>query len=126
MKKYLGYLFFLTLLFTSNAFAEPTSASEVFTQLGDTAGNIGKGLRDAGFIIAGFGLIVFSFMAIFNKISWKTLAYIMLSTFILSVMIGVISYIQEGGKGTVDIKFGDVQSSDGGGGSPRVDSGHRN
>lgn len=131
MKKYLAYSLFLAVfLFTNNAFAEPTDAREVFSKLATTAGELGMGLRNAGFLIAGFGLIVFSFMAIFNKISWKTLAYIMLSTFILSTMIGIIGYIKkDDGYGNSNLSFSDIQDTGDGwsiGGSPRVNSGHRN
>lgn len=111
MKKYLAYSLFLAVfLFTNNAFAE--GAGEVFTKLAETAGSIGMGLRNAGFLIAGFGLIVFSFMAIFNKISWKTLAYIMLCTFILSTMIGIIGYIKKGERSnSSNLNFSDVQNT---------------
>ena len=92
-KKLFVYILFLLML-PSVCMAAPDGA--IFKQLADKAQNIGIGLRDAGFIIAGMGLIVFSFMAIFNKISWKTLAYIMLSCFILSLMCAVINYIGHG------------------------------
>lgn len=116
MKKASWFLFILLLVcIAGDAFAAGSggsgsgggSASSVFSGLSTSASKIGKGLRDVGFIIAGFGLIVFSFMAIFNKISWKTLAYIMMSTFILSSMVGIISYFSGGSS---SVKFGDVKS----------------
>lgn len=75
----------------------------IFGKLAGKATQIGQGLQDAGFIIAGLGLIVFTFMAIFNKIQWKTLAYIMFSTAVLSAMAGIISYISNG-KGRVSLR----------------------
>ena len=99
---------------TPDAFAG--EENEIFDQLAARAAGVGVGLRNSGYIIAGFGLIVFSFMAIFNKISWKTLAYIMLSCFILSVMFWVVTYIAEGGRGVPDLRFdtqGDL-AADGG------------
>lgn len=65
---------------------------EIWTKLADKASLIGGGLQRSGFIIAGLGLIVFSFMAIFNKISWKNLAYIMVSCFVLTAMVALINY----------------------------------
>lgn len=81
--------------------ADPEVANPVFAGLASRALSIGLGLRDAGFLIAGFGLIVFSFMAIFNKISWKMLAYIMFSTFVLSVMVATVNWVAGPGEGTM-------------------------
>lgn len=83
----------LGLFSATGAFAD---GGDIFGQLASKAEDVGLGLRDAGFIIAGLALIVFSFMAIFNKISWKTLAYIMMSTFILTAMVAVINYVSDG------------------------------
>lgn len=91
-------LFLATLLIAlfaaSGAYAD--GGGDIFGKLADKAWTVGSGLRDAGFIIAGLGLVVFAFMAIFNKISWKTLAYIMMSTFILTAMIAAINYVSDG------------------------------
>lgn len=104
--------FFILLLLilvgmTSNAFAG--EENEIFDQLAARATAVGVGLRDSGFIIAGFGLVFFSFMAIFNKISWKTLAYIMLSCFILSTMFWYVMWVAEGSRGGVPDLHYDVQ-----------------
>ncbi|MBP5352410.1 MAG: hypothetical protein J6Y91_01420 [Alphaproteobacteria bacterium] len=92
--------------------------ADIFDSLAGKAGVIGQGLQSSGFIIAGVGLIVFTFMAIFNKIQWKTLAYIMFSTALLSAMIAVIGWAS-GGKSrsaTGSLKFdqGYVATSDNG------------
>ncbi|MBR6355449.1 MAG: hypothetical protein IKR92_01215 [Alphaproteobacteria bacterium] len=112
MKKSLLFLFvsFAFMGVAEDAFAG--NADVIFDILASKGGTIGKGLRDTGFLIAGFGLIVFSFMAIFNKISWKMLAYIMFSTFVLSTMIGIIGYISGGQSGQ---PFPDIQSTGAGG-----------
>lgn len=96
---FISILFLCFLLLPSVCMA--AAGEEIFNQLADKAQTIGTGLRDSGFIIAALGLIVFSFMAIFNKISWKTLAYIMLSTFILTAMFAVINYVASGGGGNI-------------------------
>ena len=86
-----GLLLLGVILFSNNAHA--ATAGDIFDQLANRAGTLGAGLKQSGYIIAAFGLIVFSFMAIFNKISWKNLAYIMMSCFILTFMVSVINYI---------------------------------
>lgn len=73
------------------------AGEDIFDSLADRAQTIGEGLTGVGYVIAGLGLIIFSFMAIFNKIKWSTLAYIMLSCFVLSAMVFVITMFQEGG-----------------------------
>lgn len=94
MKK-LGVLFFtvvmISVLFAGPAFADG-GGDAIWGKLAGKAALIGNGLKQSGYAIAGLGLIFFSFMAIFNKISWKNLAYIMLSCFVLSVMFGLINY----------------------------------
>ena len=100
MKKVCGLCFLViifSVMFVCPALADPsastaTSGDEIWTKLADKASLIGFGLKKSGYIIAGIGLIFFSFMAVFNKISWKNLAYIMLSCFVLSVMVGLINY----------------------------------
>ena len=107
-----GVLFFavLSLCVTGVAYAADASsagsASEVFDKLAGKAAFIGQGLRRAGFAIAGLGLIVFSFMAIFNKISWKNLAYIMVSCFVISAMGLIIEFARDDtGINDADLNF---------------------
>ncbi|MBQ9271958.1 MAG: hypothetical protein IJ218_06820 [Alphaproteobacteria bacterium] len=84
------WVLFFVVLFVPDAFAD------IFDDLAKKAKFVGTGFGKTGYLVAGFGLIVFSFMAIFNKISWKNLAYIMLSTFILSVMTFIVSEMSDG------------------------------
>lgn len=51
-----------------------------------------KDVRKIVYIIAGFGLVMFSVLAIFNKISFKHLSYIMISLTILALMMPFIEY----------------------------------
>ena len=96
--KRLSVLFFtvvlISVLFISPAFADG-GGDAIWGKLAGKAALIGDGLRRSGYMIAGLGLIFFSFMAIFNKISWKNLAYIMLSCFVLSIMFGLINYFSD-------------------------------
>lgn len=77
----------------SPAFAD----TDIWGKLATIAGQLGGGLQKSGFLIGGIGLAFFSFMAIFNKISWKNLAYIMLSCFVLSAMVGLLNYFSKEG-----------------------------
>ncbi len=96
MKKNL-YLLLLICAFCVLGTSPALADDEIWTKLADKASLIGAGLQRSGFIIAGLGLVVFSFMAIFNKISWKNLAYIMVSCFVLSGMVGLINYFSKKG-----------------------------
>lgn len=77
--------------------------ADVFDKLAKLGGSLGGGLKRSGFMIAGLGLIAFSVAAIFGKVSWKTLAYIMMCTFILASMTAVVSYM--GGKSIPNANF---------------------
>ena len=92
-----------------------TAGADIWSYLAAMAGKVGGGLTGSGYIIAGLGLITFSFMAIFNKIKWSTLAYIMLSTFVLSAMTWLVSSAQDGGS------FAWIGGFNGGGASPDIE-----
>lgn len=49
-------------------------------------------LREIVYMIAGFGLVMFTVMAIFNKISYKHLGYIMIGLSLLALMFPFIEY----------------------------------
>ena len=94
-----------------------TAGADIWSDLAAKAGKVGGGLTGSGYIIAGLGLITFSFMAIFNKIKWSTLAYIMLSTFVLSAMTWVVTSAQSDSKNG----FAWIGGFNGGGASPDID-----
>lgn len=97
----------MAVLYTNCAYAD----GDIFDSLASKAGTIGSGLKDTGYVIAALGLIAFSFMAIFNKISWKTLAYIMMSCFLLSAMTALINFVKERDGGTSDVQFSNNNGS---------------
>ena len=72
-------------------------SGNIFEQLACRAGVIGSGLKTVGYMIAGFGLIVFSFAAIFGKVKWPLFATIMFSCFLLSATIFVINMMTKSG-----------------------------
>jgi len=105
LKKIYEMLFFAVIMLLPRlAFAEGETGggaeggdADIWGTLAEKAQTVGEGLADAGYMIAGLGLVVFSFMAIFNKIKWSTLAYIMTSVFVLSAMTFVIRSVQKDG-----------------------------
>lgn len=62
-------------------------------------------IRRIVYILGGFGLIAFTFAAIFNKISFKHLANIALSLFLLSMMTPFIEYFTRD-EGAVGLQYG--------------------
>lgn len=109
----------LLLLTVSSSFA--SDADVVFDTLASRAGTVGAGLRQSGYLIAGFGLIMFSVLAIFNKISWKTFAYIAVSCFVLSITAAIINYISnDTSSGSVRYtgSGSKIKFDDGNGGAP--------
>ncbi len=84
------------------------SGGDIFDQLACRAANVGNGLRESGYVIAGFGLIMFSFFAIFGKVKWPLFCTIMFSCFMLSVMVFVIGLMAEesGGSWKDDLPSG--------------------
>ena len=76
----------------------PEAQADVFSSLKGLAEKTGNVFIKVGYMVAGIGLLAFAVAAIFNKISWKTLAYIMMSTFILSLLAShaISNYVQKG------------------------------
>ena len=73
------------------------AGGNIFQQLACRAAVIGDGLKTVGYMIAGFGLIVFSFAAIFGKVKWPLFATIMFSCFLLSATVFVINMMTDKG-----------------------------
>ena len=107
-------VFILFSVSVSDAYAAAVSG-DVFSKLSSLGTSLGTGLAKSGYYIAGLGLIAFSVAAIFNKISWKTLAYIMMSTFILTLLLSGVIYdaLQVNGsfKALGGVKFNGVSGS---------------
>ena len=72
-------------------------SGNIFQQLACRAGVIGSGLKTVGYMIAGFGLIVFSFMAIFGKVKWPVFCTIMFCCFLLSATVFVVNMMTKSG-----------------------------
>ncbi len=65
-----------------------------------------KDVRKIVYIIAGFGLIMFAVLAIFNKISFKHLSYICIGLFLLSVMMPFINYFSGANLADPELNYG--------------------
>lgn len=76
---------------------ESCGSGNIFQQLACRAGVIGSGLKTVGYMIAGFGLIVFSFAAIFGKVKWPVFATIMFCCFLLSATVFVVNMMTKDG-----------------------------
>lgn len=72
--------------------ADGGQSSDIFTTLQKKLYETLKDLRKIVYVISGFGLVVFSVAAIFNKISYKHLGYIMIGLSLLSLMFPFLEY----------------------------------
>ena len=68
----------------------------VMNTLGERTQTFARQLRSFAFIISGFGIIMFTWAAIFGKINFRHLGYIMISLFFLSGVGLFISYFTGG------------------------------
>ena len=87
-------LFFLALLLMLCFMPETSWAAEgsIFDIISAKMIETVKDVRRIVYIVAGFGLIMFAVLAIFNKISFKHLSYICIGLFLLAVMMPFINY----------------------------------
>lgn len=85
-----------------------TSSEEgVFHGIAERTGVFAEGLRKLAYVISGFGIVMFTFLAICGKINFKHLGYIFISLFFLSGMGALITYVK-GGNTTLVYKFDDT------------------
>lgn len=75
---------------------DASASSAVFGALATKTGQFAEGLRKLAYVISGFGIIMFTFLAICGKINFKHLGYIMISLFFLSGMGALITYVKGG------------------------------
>ncbi len=84
----------------------PDASAAVFHSIAMKTGMFAEGLRKLAYVISGFGIIMFTFLAICGKINFKHLGYIMISLFFLSGMGALITYIK-GGNTELTYRFDD-------------------
>ncbi len=97
LKQYLKPVFMLTmfgvLIFATAAFsAQADSNGNIFDTLEYKIYATLHDLRQIVYVISGFGLVMFAVAAIFNKISYKHLGYIMIGLSLLSLMFPFLEY----------------------------------
>lgn len=80
------------LLCTSASYAD----AGIFTDLSDRTTDFAVGLRNLAYVISGFGIVMFTFLAIGGKINFKHLGYIVLCLFMLSAVGSIIWYLTDG------------------------------
>ena len=108
------FLFIATIAFLAVCPQDVWAAEgSVFEKVRDKAASSLKDIKLVVYILAGFGLIGFSFMAIFNKISWKWFANIAISLFLLSVMGLFIDDFTGTSKHSTLLDYGNYLSGDG-------------
>lgn len=90
--KMLLIAFIVVLLNSSFAYS-----ADIFDTMAGNATNFAVGLRNFAYVISGFGIIMFTFLAISGKINFKHLGYIVLCLFFLSAVGSLIVYITNGG-----------------------------
>lgn len=67
----------------------------VFDTLAERTGSFAQGFRNLAMVLSGFGIIMFTFLAICGKINFKHLGYIFISLFFLSGVGALIVYIAD-------------------------------
>ncbi len=93
MKNKMKYITVFVLCICFSMFFCVNAYADIFDSLSGKASIFAQHLRNLAYVISGFGIIMFTFMAIFGKISFKHLGYISISLFILSAMGALIDYV---------------------------------
>ena len=86
--------------------AEAWAANNIFSTIRSRIVQTLKDSHQLVYLLAGFGLIGFAFMAIFNKISWKWFTNIAIGLFLVAVMGMFISYFTGDEQIAKDLDFG--------------------
>lgn len=93
------------------AFVTDASAANIFETVKEKVYNTLHDLRAIIYIIGGFGLVCFTFAAIFGRISFKHLATISFSLFLVAAMGLFISYFTEDGTAASKLEYRDNTSA---------------
>jgi hypothetical protein len=84
--------------------------ADIFDSLSQKAISFAVNLRYLAYVLSGFGIIMFTYLAISGKINFKHLGYISISLFILAAMGALIDYVttNDRNKLTYSTKFSDT------------------
>lgn len=83
----------LVILFMALTCNMAYASGSVFEDLSGRTTEYAVGLRNFAYVISGFGIIMFTFLAICGKINFKHLGYIVICLFFLSATGALIDYI---------------------------------
>ncbi len=86
------------------------SGGDVFGRMERLGLSLGRGMLKSGYLIAGLGLAACSVAAIFGKVNWTTLSYIMIAVFIIAITISGALYNAAGYRGSLgpgNLSYGD-------------------
>lgn len=110
MRNRINLIILSILCISFSMFVCDTAQAEIFDTLSGRAVVFATGLRNLAYVISGFGIIMFTFLAISGKINFKHLGYISISLFILAAMGAFIDYITSGtgDKPSLASTFGDT------------------
>lgn len=81
------------------------ASAAVFKELADKTAAFAGQLRYLAYAISGFGIIMFTFLAICGKINFKHLGYIVMCLFFLSGTAALITYVSDA---PVKLKYNDT------------------
>lgn len=98
---------------SENAGSNGSGGADVFDTIASKVTSTLADLRYIAYIIAGFGIIVFAYGAIFGKLSWKHLANIAIGLFLIAMMAPFIEYFTYSKAGTgSQLKYGSYLAAD--------------
>ncbi len=86
------------------------TSGDIFDQITCKVLGFLSDLRVLAYVISGFGMIVFTYGAIFNKINWKHFSYIAIGLFLLSVMGSFIQYFSGDNTAATVLGYGNHMS----------------
>ncbi|MFI3241990.1 MAG: hypothetical protein R3Y43_05430 [Alphaproteobacteria bacterium] len=103
IKKIVFLAFFMCFICATQAYA----ADNIFSKIIAKSTQVLVAAKNISYVIAGLGLIVFSWSAIFGKISWKHFFNIAIGLFMLSAMGAFISFfITKSGGDYTSLQYG--------------------
>jgi hypothetical protein len=95
----------LTLIVVDASLSYAAAGSKVFNSLASSTTSFAVGFRNFAYVISGFGIIMFTFLAICGKINFKHLGYIIICLFMLSAVGSMIVYFTDGAPNKVGLQL---------------------
>ena len=87
-------------------------SGDVFQQIQCKVLQFLSNLRTLAYVLAGFGLIMFAYAAIFNKVNWKHFSSIAMGLFLLSMMGPFIEYFSGNSMVTTALGYGNFMGNE--------------